>query len=137
MTIADSIINDNSGPGVLNYFFLTILNSTLSGNSAGQALDGGGISTGTFKAPGAVTVINSTISGNSASGAGGGIANYYWGVSIVNSTISGNSAGETGGGISNSGGVQVANSTISGNSAGKIGGGISNFGGGCRFLTAQ
>ena len=133
MTIADSIISDNSGPGVLNYSFLTILNSTLSGNSAGQALDGGGIRSGTFKAPASVTVINSTISGNSASGAGGGISNYYWGVSIVNSTISGNSAGETGGAIANSGGVQVANSTISGNSAGKIGGGISNFGGGVQI----
>ena len=66
MTIANSIISDNSGPGIWNYFSLTILNSTLSGNSAGED-DGGGIRSGTFKAPGSVTVINSTISGNSAS----------------------------------------------------------------------
>ena len=51
MTISDSIISDNSGPGVKNYFFLTILNSTLSGNSAGDAIDGGGIISGTFKSP--------------------------------------------------------------------------------------
>jgi len=127
MTIADSIISDNSGPGVLNYGFVTILNSTLSGNSAGQFVDGGGISSGTFKAPARVTVINSTISGNSASWGGGGIANYYWGVTIVNSTISGNSAGGAGGGISNFAGAQITNSTLSGNSA-PSGGGIDNGG---------
>jgi hypothetical protein len=128
MTIADSMISDNSGPGVWNVGFLTVLNSTISGNSAGQALDGGGILSGTsFKAPASVTLINSTISGNSASGAGGGIANYYWGVTIVNSTISGNSAGDAGGGISSSG-VQISNSTLSGNSA-VYGGGIYNVAG--------
>jgi hypothetical protein len=127
MTVSDSIISDNSGPGVGNYFFLTVLNSTLSGNST--ALDGGGIRSGTFKAPGSVTVINSTISGNSASGGGGGIAIDYGGLTIVNSTISGNSAGDAGGGIANyTGGVQVANSTISGNSAAS-GGGIYNVAG--------
>ena len=47
MTIADSMISDNSGPGVSNVAgFLTVLDSTLSGNSAGQALDGGGIMSG-------------------------------------------------------------------------------------------
>ena len=115
MTISDSMISDNSGPGVWNYFFLTIVNSTVSGNSAGEALDGGGILSGTFKAPSHVEVINSTISGNSASGGGGGIAIYYWGLSVVNSTISGNSAGGAGGGIASTGGVQIFNSTVSGN----------------------
>jgi hypothetical protein len=66
MIISDSIISDNSGPGVRNYCLVTIVNSTLSGNSAGDAQDGGGIRSGTFKAPGYVEVINSTISGNSA-----------------------------------------------------------------------
>ena len=128
MTISDSIISDNSGPGVWNYFSLTIVNSTLSGNRAGDGLDGGGIRSGTIKAPGGVTVINSTISGNSASGSGGGIAIYYWGLSVVNSTISGNSAGQVGGGIANyTGGAQVSNSTVSGNSA-TSGGGIYNDG---------
>ena len=47
MTIADSMISDNSGPGVSNVAgFLTVLDSTLSGNPAGQALDGGGIMSG-------------------------------------------------------------------------------------------
>jgi hypothetical protein len=131
VTIANTIISDNSEHGVYNDGgYVTILNSKLTGNSAGQASEGGGISIGSFKTPGGVTVINSTISGNSASGGGGGIAISYGGVTLVNSTISGNSAGETGGGIGNSnGGVEVTNSTISGNSAGKIGGGIASSGG--------
>src|ERR1700730_914570 len=103
MTIADSIIIDNSGSGVLNYGFLTILNSTVSGNSAGQGYDGGGISSGTFKTPASVTVVNSTISGNSAGDAGGAIVNYAGGVQIANSTLIGNSAA-SGGGIDNVGG---------------------------------
>ena len=114
MTISDSIISDNSGPGVKNYWFLTILNSTLSGNSTDD--DGGGISSGTFKSPGYVTVINSTISGNSTSSGGGGIAIQYGGLTIVNSTISGNSAGGAGGAISSTAAVEISNSTISGNS---------------------
>jgi hypothetical protein len=57
MTIADSIFRDKSGPDVLNYGFVTILNSTLSVNSAGQFPDDGGISSGTFKAAANVTVI--------------------------------------------------------------------------------
>jgi len=123
MTISDSIISDNSGPGVKNYFFLTILNCTLSGNSAGDAIDGGGIISGTFKSPGGVTVINSTISGNSAFGGGGGIAiDYGGGLTVVNSTISGNSAEGTGGGIASTGVVEISNSTISGNSAAVCGG---------------
>jgi hypothetical protein len=129
MTISNSTISDNAGPGVWNYFFVTIVNSTLSGNSAGDALDGGGIRSGTFKAPGGVEVINSTISGNSASGGGGGIAVYYGGLSVVNSTISDNSAVGAGGGISSTGGVQIFNSTVSGNSTSDpdygYGGGIS------------
>jgi hypothetical protein len=107
---------------------LTILNSTLSGNSDEY---GGGISSGGFKGPASVTVYNSTISGNSASQSGGGIANDYWPLTVVNSTISGNSAGDSGGGIFNStGAVEIANSTISGNSAPQGGGGgISNVAG--------
>ncbi len=129
VTIDNTIISGNSGPGVYNQGNLTIINSTLSGNSAGSASDGGGISSGNFKAPGSsVTVINSTISGNSAGDAGGGISNEYGLLSIVNSTISGNSA-QGGGGIENfEGSVQIANSTISSNSAGS-GGGIENVGG--------
>ena len=129
VTIDNSIISDNSGPGVFNQGNLTILSSTLSDNSAASA-SGGGINNGNFKAPGSsVTLVNSTISGNSAGDAGGGIFNEYGLLTIVNSTISGNSAGNGGGGIENfEGGLQIANSTISNNSAGS-GGGIDNVGG--------
>ena len=69
--------------------FLTILNSTLSGNSADDGIDGGGISSGTFKSPGGVTVINSTISGNSTPGGGGGIAiNYGGGLTVRKRVLS-------------------------------------------------
>jgi hypothetical protein len=131
VTIANTIISDNSEHGIYNNGgYVMILNSTLTGNSAGQDDGGGGICIGSFKTPGFVTVMNSTISGNSAAGGGGGIAISYGGVTLVNSTISGNSAGVSGGGIWNSqGGVQLTNSTISGNSAGKIGGGIASYGG--------
>jgi hypothetical protein len=129
MTISDSMISDNSGPGVSNVAgFLTVLNSTLSGNSAGQAMNGAGIMSGPlFKTPAHATIIDTTISGNSAPGFGGGIEGGYWGVTIVNSTISGNSAGDSAGGVSGTF-VGIMNSTISGNSAGKIGGGIATSG---------
>ena len=125
MTIADSMITNNLGPGVSNVAgFLTVLDSTLSGNSAGQASDGGGVMSGPlFKTPADATLINSTVSGNSASGFGGGISGGWWGVTIVNSTISGNSAGDSGGGIDGSY-LTIMNSTISGNSASYIAGGI-------------
>ena len=125
VTIDNSVISGNSGPGVHNQGNLTIRNSTLTGNSA-QADFGGAVSNGGFKTPGTVvTVINSTISGNSAQG-GGGISNAYGLLTIVNSTISGNSAADGGGAIFNyAGALQIANSTISGNSAGS-GGGVYN-----------
>lgn len=81
LTIADSIINDNSGPGVDNNAGgVTIVDTTISGNSVGKTGGpsdvGGGVYTYQHggKIPGNLTVINSTISGNFASSAGGGIA---------------------------------------------------------------
>ena len=121
LTIADSIINDNSGPGVDNNAGgVTIVDTTISGNSVGGGVytyqDGG-------KIPGNLTVMNSTISGNFASSDGGGIACGKSGLTIVNSTISGNSAGAYGGGIaSGSFGMMIVNSTVSGNSAATCGG---------------
>ena len=124
LTIADTIISDNSEHGVYNQGGqVMILNSTLSGNSAGQEGAGGGISSpSTFKRPGSITIINSTISGNSASAAGGGISADWTGLTIVNSTISSNSAGAYGGGIASGLGVMIVNSTVSGNSAAACGG---------------
>jgi predicted outer membrane repeat protein len=131
VTIENSIIRDNSGPGVDNNSgTVTVVNSTLTGNHnlAGQDSGyGGGISTYGGKLPGYVSVSNSTISGNSAFYSGGGIASAS-SLTIVNSTISGNSAGGSGGGIDTGGPVQITNSAISGNSAANSGGGIANRG---------
>jgi hypothetical protein len=135
LTIADSIINDNSGSGVDNNSgAVTIVNSTISGNSVGKAEgfgEGGGVNTYGQKTSGNLTVINSTISGNFAFSGGGGIASGFSGLTIVNSTVSGNSVGDPddgyGGGIAVGGGfvplaLTITNSTVSGNSAATCGG---------------
>jgi hypothetical protein len=128
LTIADSIINDNSGPGVDNNSgAVTIVDSTISGNSNGNTGDqsGGGVYTHGQKTPGNLTVMNSTISGNFAFSDGGGISSGFSGLTIINSTISGNSTGDQdygfGGGVA-AATVTIANSTVSGNSAATCGG---------------
>ena len=134
LTVANSVITGNSGPGVDNNSgTATIIDSTLSNNSAGQDPgNGGGINTYGGKLPGNVTVSSSTISGNSAFYSGGGISSGFSGLTIVNSTISGNATGDPdygyGGGIAASS-VTIMNSTVSGNSASYSGGGISSGGG--------
>jgi hypothetical protein len=98
---------------------LTIINSTLNGNTAG--LGGGVFNSGTL------IIVNSTFSSNMASD-GGGIYNSGSGtLTISNSTFSGNAASETGGGVFNIGTLQLANSTVSDNSAAFLAGGILNF----------
>ena len=97
----------------------TIINSTISGNSASE---GGGIS----NCYGLVSVENSTISGNSAKYDGGGISNCG-GVELANSTFSGNSApAGFGGGIINGGAVEIRNTIFN---AGALGENIVNNGG--------
>jgi CSLREA domain-containing protein len=110
--------NVYGGGGIENSGTLTVTNSTLSGNSAGE---GGGISN-----LGTLTVTNSTLSGNSANGyAGGGIFNFGT-LTMANSTLSGNAAG-IGGGVLNFGPLTVSNSTLSGNSGAMFGGGVANY----------
>jgi subtilisin family serine protease len=113
-----------------------IVNSTLSGNSAGY---GAGIyNDGHSGGSATLTVSSCTLSNNSASGWGGGIFNGgslsgTGTVYIVNCTLSGNSAGnDSGGGILNQGyngnaTVSVSASTLRGNSA-DYGAGIYNNG---------
>ena len=106
------------GGGIDNHGSVSVSNSTVSGNSAGQF--GGGIYN---FAGSSLSVSNSTISGNSAQ-FGGGIYNFDGSsMSVSNSTVSGNSAQGRGGGIGNEGTLSVNNSTLSGNSA-QLGGGI-------------
>ncbi|MBA2591812.1 MAG: right-handed parallel beta-helix repeat-containing protein [Pseudomonadota bacterium] len=135
---------DRPGGGVFNEGALTLINSTVSGNSAGT--HGGGLyNTGTLTLTnstvagnfadslgggvfsfGALALTNSTVSGNSAR-YGGGAASGGVGT-LANSTVSGNFAGSFGGGVLSSGALALTNSTVSGNSAAFDGGGVRNFG---------
>ena len=152
LTITGGIAAD--GGGIDNAGSLSLVNTTISGNSAvgtalpsgfGAALGGGIDNSGTL------SVTNSTFSGNSAmggSGSGGGGIDNAGSLSLVNTTISGNSAvgfalgselaAAVGGGIDNAGSLSLVNTTISGNSAvgtgtpsefpAALGGGIDNSG---------
>jgi hypothetical protein len=138
--IGGAIFIDGYGGGAM----LTVLNSTITGNTAGTT-DHGGLGAGIYSSADTLTIINSTVSNNTAwigsdhfGGYGGGIVSGEGTLEISNTTISSNQAGIDGGGLSIlSGTATITNSTISGNTAGLfgsfqpptgIGGGISNFG---------
>jgi len=123
-----------AGPGFTGYGggidneggALTVISSTIAGNTA--ASNGGGLENG-----GAATLalVASTVSGNTTSGGGvgGGIADGgptgSGVVTLTDSTVSGNSAG-SGGGVSLLAGVgtlALTDSTVSGNTA-SVGGGL-------------
>jgi hypothetical protein len=136
--IGGAIFIDGYGGGAM----LTVLNSTITGNTAGT-MNNGGSGAGIESSADVLTIINSTISNNTAwidnnhfGGSGGGIDSGGATLEISDTTISGNQAGTTGGGLSLSGTATITNTTISGNTAGLytknapigIGGGISDFG---------
>src|SRR5712692_5909035 len=131
------------GGGIDNEGTVNVINSTISGNSAGNGggllhhrastlnitgctlstnpVTGGGSGIDISELPGTVNVTNSTLAGNT--GAGGGIGNFARGtVKVTNCTISGNSdscsIGGTGGIVNFfTGTMNVTNCTISGNSS--------------------
>ena len=108
----------NVDGGINNQGILTVNNSAIISNSAGNT--GGGIGN---RGAGTLTLNDSTVSGNVAGNTGGGIRNAADATLIVNnSTISGNSA-NSGGGVRNSGTVTISSSTVTENSPG-----ISNSG---------
>jgi hypothetical protein len=137
LKVINSTISGNSagdgGGGIINLGTLVVTDSTISNNSAiGLSGQGGGI--WNLGEESMLKVINSNLSQNSAT-FGGGTLNSAGTVTIMNSTISSNSATvafvRSGGGISNyaNGTMTIMNSTISSNSAGS-GGGIYIFSGG-------
>jgi hypothetical protein len=133
LTIADSIINDNSGPGVDNNAGgVTIVDTTISGNSVGKTGGPSGVGGGVYtyqnggKTPGNLTVINTTISGNFTLSDGGGIACGFSGLTVINSTISGNSAATCGGVCG--GTVEIGNTILNANAAGNIDGSVASHG---------
>ena len=124
VTISDLTIRNGHGGfggGILinGGAVLTVMNSTLSGNTAAF---GSGVYNG-----GGLTIVNSTLSDNAASSEGAGVYNATT-LTISNSTFSGNAAHGSGGGCINGGMLLITNSTLSGNSALVIGGGVYNLG---------
>jgi hypothetical protein len=114
-TIRDNIVNGFGG-GILNRGTLTVIDSTISGNTATNEGGFGGSGGGGIYNTGMLTIFGSTISGNSAV-IGGGIYNFYAPVSITNTTITNNSAEVYGGGGIDFGDIIFRNSIIAGNSA--------------------
>lgn len=105
--------SQSSGGGVSNYGTLTVIDSTVSGNSNNGIFNWGGST---------LNITGSTISGNTSVGWGGGL-NSWGTVAIVNSTFASNSAVNGGGIFNYSGALSVSHSTFSGNRAGPAGGG--------------
>ena len=144
MTVANSLINNNSGMGAMNVFpptkagnsvdqpsigipcaCMTITDSVVDNNS------GDGIySTATYaysNGAAGLTVVNTRVSDNALRGISNDGTECSASATIVSTTVSGNS----GGGVFSSGffgsaPVTITNSTISGNSTGTAGGGIYN-----------
>jgi predicted outer membrane repeat protein len=112
----------DSGGGIYNAGTATILDSTLSGNSASE---GAGIYNAALAM---LDVRGSTLSGNTASDSGGGIYNLGT-ATVQESTLSGNTAGSSGGGIFNgaSGALTIDDSTVCDNFA-ALGADLDNLG---------
>ncbi len=131
LTLIDSTVSGNTtsfsgnGGGIFNLGTLTLTNSTVSGNTASFSGGGAGIWNN-----GTLTLTDSTVSGNTTNfGQGGGIYNFGGTLTLSNSAVSDNTSG-VGGGITNRGTVTLTNSTLSGNTTrfGGSGGGIWNLG---------
>jgi hypothetical protein len=107
----------NNGGGISNSGTLTVVNSTISGNTATAGSDAGGIANS-----GTMTLVNSTVSGNSSASSGGGIKTDGVALTIINSTITKNLADSphdgtgAGGGIFRlSGTLTLHNTIVAGN----------------------
>ena len=145
LTVSNSVISNNysldDGGGIYSYAAagsVTIVNSTISGNQAGDPTSGSTYGGAIYSSSSPVTIRNSTISANLAGGDGGGIYMSSGGdpsLTVENSTVANNTAGsgggDDGGGIwlccGDSGqSLTLKSSTVTGN---HVGGG-SGFGGG-------
>src|SRR6202000_719920 len=118
-SISNSIALQGCGGGIYNLGVLTLLKSTLSGNSSSGDPNNGPI----------------------GAGDGGGILNEGF-MTITDSVISGNAVREfnlgddgLGGGIQNGGTLTLENSTVTGNHAGNVGDGAGIYNGGLLTVT--
>jgi hypothetical protein len=113
VTIQGGSLPNGEGGGLYNEGTLTIDNSTLTKNAAGED---GGISNHF----GTLTIDNSTLTKNAA-GEGGGISNHFGTLTINNSTLAENAAAFAGGiynfGTLTEGTLTINNSTLTKNSA--------------------
>lgn len=110
-----------NGGGVENRSFLTVDNSTFTGNTAeygGAYKSGPNFSSVTFTA--------CTLSSNAADQDGGGIHNTVGSVSLTACKLSGNTAGIGGAGLWNAGTLNINNSTCNGNTSQFAGGALYN-----------
>jgi hypothetical protein len=130
LTIEDG--SAESGGGIANAGTLTVNDSVVSNNAAGNG-GGGGIATLTGAT---TTVIDSVLSDNTAINEGGAIFSVGTQngmppgtVNVENSTLADNTSTVYGGAISDGGPLNVIRSTLSGNSANLRGGGIESYGG--------
>lgn len=120
LTLKRSVVSGNSaddyGGGILSDGLLSLTDSTVSGNSAGN---GGGIYTS-----GTLTLTNSTVSGNSAVYAGGGIYSSSATLTLTNATVAENSGASGGGGIYNGvgSGTVLVSTVVALNSGGDVDG---------------
>ena len=115
LTLSDVIVSGNTsgetGGGISNRGTLSLIDSTISGNSA---VWGGGIANTNN-----LTLERVTIDANMSSNHGGGIYNFAGNtVSLTNVTISGNTSGNNGGGIYTTSLINITNSTITSNLGG-------------------
>lgn len=111
VTIDGNTAGDGGG-GLYSNGELSVMSSTLSGNTAESGSDGGGLFNEGFPA----AVERSTLSGNTATGDGGGLASTN-AMTLENSTISGNTAAGEGGGLRNGSVIQIVSCTIAANVA--------------------
>ena len=127
LTISGGGGTADRGGGLLNSGTVTLLNCTVSGNTA--STNGGGLAN-----YGMASLINSTVSGNrTATGGthyGGGIFTKGGAINISNCTIASNIASSSGGGLEAQGLVTITISTFSLNRASGSGGAIDNYYGG-------
>jgi hypothetical protein len=132
MTVANSIISNNSGTGAFNLVpfpngngcaCMTIRHSFVGNNAAGGISNAGSA----FNGQASLTVINSNVSYNGGAGISMDATEGIADATIVSTMVSGNSAGgvfSAAGGLIGSAGVTIINSTISGNLSGDRGGGV-------------
>jgi hypothetical protein len=125
-TLSDNTANGNNGGGLFNLGTATITGSLFTG---GTASEGGGI----FN-DGTLSLSGSTLTGNTASNNGGGL--WISGTAVIEDSTAADNVANGGGGLYNQATLTVVNSTIADNQAGAYGGGIWNNGGGLTVVSS-